>query len=126
MCITICIRIQKYSHRRVFLGIYKPNSVLRREIDIYLGCLSPNTSSGTPHIACALRGTALHSRKNFAVSAGLNRIVSVLISMVTHDRRYLLRVSLEAHVRLERMNVRTFLTSSRHRRDGRVYPMPYI
>jgi hypothetical protein len=40
----------------------------------------------------APRDTALHSRKYFAVSAGLNRIVSVLNSRVTPDRRYLLRL----------------------------------
>lgn len=78
---------------------------------IYLGCLSPNTSSGTSCFAEATQDTALHSRKYFAVSAGLNRIVSVLNSRVTPDRRYLLRFSLEAHVRLEGMNVRTFLIS---------------
>lgn len=82
---------------RVPSGIYKPNSVSRRSetIIIYLGPLSPMASSGTLDYSSA----ALHSGKDFAVSAGLNRIVSVLTSMVTHDRRYLLPVSLKAHVR---------------------------
>jgi hypothetical protein len=51
----------------------------------------------------------LHSGKDFAVSAGLNRVVSARTSMVTHDRRYLLPFCEIAHVLHLTMNVRTFL-----------------
>jgi len=52
----------------------------------------------------------LHSGKNFAVSAGLNRIVSVRISRIAPDRHYLLLFCEIAHVRYLTMNVRTFLS----------------
>jgi len=38
-------------------------------------------------------GTALHSGKDFAVSAGLNRVISVRTSILADDRRYLLPLS---------------------------------
>lgn len=70
------------------MDAYKPNSV----IDSYLS-VSPVARRikrhSSPHLHEA--GTALHSRKYFAVSAGLNRVISVLNSRVTPDRRYLLR-----------------------------------
>jgi hypothetical protein len=85
---------------------------------IYLGHLSPNGSSDSPpttfvflllnfwakkflqifnpKILCknaeVVGGTILHARKYFAVSAGLNRIVSVRNSSITAGRRYLLRL----------------------------------
>lgn len=59
-------------------------------IAIYLGPTSQRDSSGTP-VDCS-QGTALHSGKDFAVSAGLNRVVSVLTSILTDGRRYLLPV----------------------------------
>ena len=58
--------------------------------------------------ALSHRVTALHSRKDFAVSAGLNRVISVRTSMVTHGRRYLLRFYEIAYADLTK-NVRTFL-----------------
>ena len=49
---------------------YKPNSVSRRDVGtivIYLFCLLPDESSGTP-TAPKRGGTALHTSKDFAVS----------------------------------------------------------
>jgi len=43
-------------------------------------------------------GTVLHTRMYLAVSAGLNRIVSVRNTVVTHDGRYPLRLPCKCKV----------------------------
>ena len=73
----------------------------------------------------------MHSGKDFVVSAGLNRVVSVRTSRITPDRRYprrsyevgaptvtsgLLPFYEIAHVRHLITNVRTFLTNLAHRK----------
>ena len=79
------------------VDIYKPNSVApvpelpfvetngigtSGRIVIYLGSRLLSASSGTPRDREAiLRSTALHSGKDFAVSAGLNRVISVRTSI---------------------------------------------
>ncbi len=60
-------------------------------IVIYLGLALLLDSSDSDSDAKS-ENTVLHSRKDFAVSAGLNRVISVLTSMVTHDGRYPLRL----------------------------------
>jgi len=79
------------------VGIYKPNSV----IDSYLS--SPLIALGvkrhSQHINSYVLGTALHSGKDFAVSAGLNRVVSARTSRITPGRRYLLPFCEIAHAR---------------------------
>jgi hypothetical protein len=55
---------------------------------MYLVPTLPAGSSDTPHCC----GTVLHTRMYLAVSAGLNRIVSVRNTVVTHDGRYPLRL----------------------------------
>ena len=84
--------------------------------------MSPSESSGTPLTCVHVRGTALHSGKDFAVSAGLNRIVSVRTSGITPDRRYLLPFSEIAHVRHLGGNVRTFLPKF----PWSNYPTPWV
>ncbi len=59
---------------------------------IYLGHLLLDSSSGTP--ADCSSGTALHTGKDFAVSAELNRIVSVRTSILADGGRYPLPVFL--------------------------------
>ena len=68
----------------------KPNSVSHRSgmIYIYLRLLLPITSSDSPFDFS--RGTVLHARKHFAVSAGLNRIVSVRSSIPPKAGRWAL------------------------------------
>ena len=63
-------------------------------------------------VACSLKrhsrnktGTVLHTRMYLAVSAGLNRIVSVRNTVVAHDGNYPLRLL------IQKLCVRTFLTS---------------
>ena len=80
---------------------HKPNSVL---VLIYLAPRLLSGSSGTP--LDFSRDTALHSRRYLAVSAGLNRVVSVRNPMITQDGRYPLRFPSIALG----MSVRTFLT----------------
>ncbi len=66
---------------------------------IYLGCMLPDTSSDT----LAYASTVLHTDRHLAVSAELNRIVSVRSPMVAHDGYYPLPV------RIKSLCVRTFL-----------------
>lgn len=73
---------------------------------MYLAPQLLSESSDTP--ACA--GTVLHTRMYLAVSAGLNRIVSVRNTVVTHDGRYPLRLSRMRLRVYARQCVRTFLT----------------
>lgn len=58
---------------------------------IYLGALLPTPSSDTK----AFASTVLHTDRHLAVSAGLNRIVSVRSPMLAHDGYYPLPVRVE-------------------------------
>jgi hypothetical protein len=55
---------------------------------IYLGSSLPKGSSGTPVTLESVAGTALHPSTYFAVSAGLNRIVSVRNAILADDGDY--------------------------------------
>lgn len=87
---------------------------------MYLGDVLPHCSSDTSSPSFVIQhflsicsvtklelDTVLHTRKDFAVSAGVNRIVSVRTSMIAHDGGYPLRFP--KYTSSVRACVRTFL-----------------
>lgn len=98
-----------------YTGAYKPNSVSRRKVGvtvIYLGLKLLQGSSDSPGSFGKKLGAILHTRKYFAVSAGLNRVVSVRNSGIAPDGHYPLRFPALPRQSGARggLCVRTFLT----------------
>ena len=99
---------------RDVLDAYKPNSV----VDSYLSKSDDRSSDQAALANFAIGARPCIQVRILRVSAGLNRVVSVLISRIAPDRRYLLPSRLEAHVRLEATNVRTFLSTEMEQLSG--------